>query len=45
MDKKNLVFLLVDDNPMMLQMMAPMLERLGYKNFVLAKDGLDAWRK
>jgi len=45
MNKEDLVFLLVDDNPTMFKMMVPMLQGLGYKNFVLANDGLDAWRK
>lgn len=45
MKKEDLVFLLVDDNPVMLKMMVPMLEDLGYRNFVLARDGIEAWRE
>lgn len=45
MFNKDLVFLVVDDNAMMLKMTLPMLERLGYKNFVTASNGQEAWNK
>lgn len=45
MKKDKLVFLLVDDNYMMIKMMIPMLENLGYQHFVSARDGEEAWEK
>jgi CheY-like chemotaxis protein len=45
MDRKKLVFLLVDDNFTMLAMMMPMLQGLGFKNFVTASNGQEAWYK
>ncbi len=45
MDYAKLVFLLVDDNFTMLSMMMPMLQGLGYSNFVTASDGQEAWYK
>ncbi len=45
MDRKKLVFLLVDDNFMMIKMMIPMLEGLGYHHFITAADGVQAWDK
>jgi len=44
MNKKDLNFLLVDDNPTMFKMMVPMLKELGYQNFFQAQDGFEAWR-
>ena len=44
MDRKELVFLVVEDNPMMLKMIVPMLERLGYQRIITACNGLQAWR-
>ena len=45
MDREKLNLLLVDDNFMMLKMMMPMLEQLGFRHFVLAENGRMAWRK
>jgi len=44
MDRKELVFLVVEDNVVMQKMMIPMLERLGYQNIVAANNGQEAWR-
>ena len=43
MDRKELVFLVVEDNTMMQKMIVPMLERLGYQKIVTANNGLEAW--
>ncbi len=45
MDRKDLGLLVVEDNVLMQKMMIPMLERLGFRNFITASNGLDAWRK
>ncbi|MDD5759630.1 MAG: response regulator [Desulfobulbaceae bacterium] len=44
MDREELIFLVVEDNAMMMKIMLPMLEHLGYKNIVTATNGLEAWR-
>lgn len=45
MDRKKMTLLLVDDNFMMIKMMIPMLEQLGFAHFVTAEDGVMAWQK
>ncbi|NOX26074.1 MAG: response regulator [Deltaproteobacteria bacterium] len=45
MDYKSLFFLLVDDNSTMLALMMPMLQGLGYTNFIVASNGQEAWYK
>lgn len=44
MDRNELVFLVVEDNLMMTQMIVPMLGRLGYQKVVTASNGQEAWR-
>lgn len=45
MDRKELGILVVEDNVMMQKMMIPMLEGLGFRNFITSSNGMDAWRK
>lgn len=45
MDRSKLVLLLVDDNFTMLTLMMPMLQSLGYRNFITASSGREAWNK
>lgn len=44
MERKELIFLVVEDNAMMMKITLPMLEHLGYNNIVTATNGLEAWR-
>lgn len=43
MDRKELVFLVVEDNVMMMKMTVPMLQGLGYQKIITASNGLEAW--
>lgn len=43
MDRKGCTVLVVEDNPVMMKMYHPMLERLGFKTVLTANNGAEAW--
>ena len=45
MSKKNYTFLVVEDNLLMLKMVANMLADIGYQDVVTARNGKEAWEK
>ncbi|MDA8418280.1 MAG: response regulator [Desulfobacteraceae bacterium] len=45
MERAGLTVLVVEDNPVMLKMFLPMLERLGFKEVLTAGNGKEAWER